>query len=474
MRRAFSSVVPAAVRERFAGRYALGKNQAPVQKKAAAEFIRDGRATRVVGGACSEVLGGKNLAGLLRAGFELEQRAFAALEHGEPAEVLSIHTSAGVPEQLETFIHALEPHLPITDQRGDWCVNLQAEGASAVHAAIDMCLQASGQDPAQPRAKVGVATGLTSYHGPPSTSPGGGAPLGSRAKGLTLEAQYPVPTPFFRRRGEATDAFHERTLAAFRAYLDRHEHEIGVLLIEPQWGSSAAAMPWPPALLRAYVEACKGKGIPVISDEIMCGLGRHGQQPARGGTGCFLAESWDLDVDAVTFGKAIGGGAGHLLSGAALLKNASKLQGSSQGTALQSHTYAGSSARALLNGATLLDALPTYRPHVQALGVVIGDILDDLSERSDGAIITHGQGCKWGGIFAHEDVRACQAANTIFKAKCAEAAVLPYFVPIGGFMLTPHYDDDVNATSAAITDLADAALATAREMNWAPSVLITK
>tara|TARA_B100000768_G_C10988470_1_gene252899 strand:- start:84 stop:464 length:381 start_codon:yes stop_codon:yes gene_type:complete len=58
----------------------------------------------------------------------------------------------------------------------------------------------------------------------------------------------------------------------------------------------------------------------------MCGLGRHGVEPAKGGTGCFLSECWDLQPDIVTFGKSIGGGAGHLLSGAILLDGASKLQ----------------------------------------------------------------------------------------------------------------------------------------------------
>ena len=60
--------------DRFAGRYALGKNQLPVQKKAGADFLRGEVATRVVGGACSEVLGGANLAALLKPGFELEAR----------------------------------------------------------------------------------------------------------------------------------------------------------------------------------------------------------------------------------------------------------------------------------------------------------------------------------------------------------------------------------------------------------------
>ena len=109
--------------ERFAGRYPLGKNLSPVISKAGTDFLRGDVATRVVGGACSEVLGGKNLAALLRPGFELEARAMAALEAGEPADVLSIHTSTGVPVQLDTFIQALAPHVPFEE---DWCVNLQA------------------------------------------------------------------------------------------------------------------------------------------------------------------------------------------------------------------------------------------------------------------------------------------------------------------------------------------------------------
>ena len=48
-----------------------------------------------------------------------------------------------------------------------------------------------------------------------------------------------------------------------------------MLLIEPQWGSSVAAMPWPPELLREYIRTAKARGIAVIADEIMCGLGRH-------------------------------------------------------------------------------------------------------------------------------------------------------------------------------------------------------
>ena len=50
--------------------------------------------------------------------------------------------------------------------------------------------------------------------------------------------------------------------------------------------------------------------------------------------------------------------------------------------------------------------------------------------------------------------------------------MLPYFVPVGGFMLTPRYDDDPDVYGAAVRDMADCALQAARSMGWAPSALL--
>ncbi len=219
--------------DRFAGRYALGKNLPTVSTKQGMQFAWRGKdqPVRVLGGASSEVLGGKNLADVLRKGFEIEERAFRSLEKGEAAEPLSVHTSAGVPQALDDFLDALQPHLPQWAQEGDdWCVNLQAEGSSAVHAAIDMAIQATqpGADLTAPTARTRVACGASSYHGPASTSPGGGIPLGAAAKGLTHPVRYPVPSPFLRYREESDEEFHERLLAEFIEYLDTYEHELGV------------------------------------------------------------------------------------------------------------------------------------------------------------------------------------------------------------------------------------------------------
>ena len=90
--------------DRFAGRYALGKNLAAVESKKGFTLARTDGEVRLLGGACSEVLGGANLAALLKDGFDVEQRAMAALAAGEPADTLSVHTSAGVPPQLERFL----------------------------------------------------------------------------------------------------------------------------------------------------------------------------------------------------------------------------------------------------------------------------------------------------------------------------------------------------------------------------------
>ncbi len=65
----------------------------------------------------------------------------------------------------------------------------------------------------------------------------------------------------------------------------------------------------------------------------MCGLGRHGKK------GLFLSESWDLNPDAVTFGKAIGGGV-YPLSGAIIKSGKRQFEAEKQ-TVMQGHTYAG-------------------------------------------------------------------------------------------------------------------------------------
>ena len=161
-----------------------------------------------------------------------------------------------------------------------------------------------------------------------------------------------------------------------------------------------------------------------------------------------------------------------MLSGAVLLHGAARLKQARHGTALQSHTYAASSARALSNATALLEQLPSWRPRARAIGDALRPVLAELAARSGGAIIAHGQGAMWGGIFAHAEPHQCARANLHFKRLCAERTLLPYFIPVGGFMLTPRYDDSPAELAAAVAEMAECALATVREMGWTADELL--
>lgn len=404
-----------------------------------------------VGLACSECFSGPRLGKLLQPGFDYEQKVMEDLLAGNFASPLSNHTSGGVTEQLAQFVEALEPHLPWKEaEKLDWCVSLQLEGASAVWAAIDMVLQEAILSSGDKKRKM-VAVGATSYHGPPSTSFGANCPLWQKS----YQLQYPVPI--------AGEPFDEAVyMDSYDAFLEAHAHEIGVILFEPQWGSSQAAYPWPKKLLKTCIVKAKARGIRVVCDEIMCGLGRHGQ-----GT-IFVSKALDLDPDAVTFGKAIGGGV-YPIAGAILKQGRDKLCQAGC-SVMQSHTYAGSSVRALMTATEVLKEMPKWLTHVTKLGQEMAHICGYLSKISEGMIMTHGQGLMWGGLFTKKG----EMANPEFKARalkcfrkhCDEVGVLPYLVPAGGFMVTPMVDVDVGTIYEIGSRLEKVILRTMDELGW--------
>ena len=89
----------------------------------------------------------------------------------------------------------------------------------------------------------------------------------------------------------------------------------------------------------------------------------------------------------------------------------------------------GSSARALANGAALLNSLDTWRPSVRAVEAAVAPVIADLNEKAGGAILAHGQGCLWGGLFTHQDPKERTVANLDFKKRCAERKVRPHSAP---------------------------------------------
>ena len=429
----------------FAGRNSLGSIYPITLSKDGQNHLRldNNKHVQVIacGLACSEIVSGRNLADVLKPGFEYERSVLDQLSRGGAALPLSIHTSAGVPVALPSFIEELERHLPWNDDKGqanttcdeDWCVSLQMEGASAVMAGVDMLLQLRFiHDTVVPKRAISewkVAVGRQSYHGPPSTSLGARHPLFTAKQNQIL---YPVPTPFMNK-----DEL-ENYLSEFSSWLKTHGDTVGCLLVEPQWGSSVAAYPWPPHLLHGVITLAHRYGVLILADEIMCGLGRHG-------LGClFLSEAWGLDVDAVTFGKAVAAGA-YPLSGAVLRRGARAL-GAAGRSVLQSHTYSGGNVRALLTATAVLQKLPSLYGSVASKGELLRRSMQGFARASEGLFIVHGQGLMWGALLNPNALAAregCLDENEFirrFRENCNSCGVLPYFVPVGGFTVTPLYD----------------------------------
>lgn len=320
-------------------------------------------------------------------------------------------------------MQAMLPHLPWPEAEDDWFFNLQLEGATAVWAGVEALMRLQRSSDAG-QARTHIAVGERSYHGPKTNALGQPAqprwPGAPRTEG---QLPYPLPSPTCGESG----AEHEEFLSHFDAFLDEHAEHVGVILVEPQWGSSFAGRPWPRAALQEVVRKSRERRIFVLCDEIMCGLGRHGQ-----GT-LFLSKAWSLEPDAVTFGKSISAGP-FPMSGVILKRGAAAL-GTAGSKVVQCHTYAGASALALRTAQEVVNEVPAWFEHAARMGTVCAEVLGPLA---DGDFLqVQGLGLMWGGLFADASAERREQALALLRAACSEEGVWPYFVPAGGFMLTP-------------------------------------
>ena len=140
---------------KYAGRLPLGTIYSRVlSKQGPWQHHENGSRVLACGLACSEIFSGLNLAKVLEPSHAYEKKVLESLRKGEPASTMSLHTSAGVNPAMDTFMEALESHLPpsFVEKGNDHCVSLQVSGADAVWAGVDLLLQlqqvgGSGREP---------------------------------------------------------------------------------------------------------------------------------------------------------------------------------------------------------------------------------------------------------------------------------------------------------------------------------------
>lgn len=109
--------------------------------------------------------------------------------------------------------------------------------------------------------------------------------------------------------------------------------------------------------------------------------------------------------------------------------------GSGASKVLQSHTYAGASALALMAAEQTLNMAPQWFDQIARSGDICRAVLHDRGLRS---MRVRGQGLLWG---AEWSLPAAQIprANELLAECCRAGGVWPYFVP-KGFILTPLLD----------------------------------
>ena len=139
------------------------------------------------------------------------------------------------------------------------------------------------------------------------------------------------------------------------------------------------------------------------------------------------------------------------------------------------HTSAGASARGLLTGTAVLNELPLWYDHIAHMGRLCAKECRRIEVSSDGALLVHGQGLMWGGIFQHPDPVERARAGKLFRDACTAERVAPYFIPAGGFMFTPVLDIAKKDIREACDRLARAAERTAVQLksSWGPAATVS-
>jgi len=223
---------------------------------------------------------------------EVNQALVDMIQSGAPLHTLDLMTPA-----RERFVEALYDILPEELAKKAKVQFCSPSGTDATDAAIKLCKTATG------RSTVIAFSG--GYHG---MSHGGMALTGNlKAKNHVANIMPGVqfmPYPYSYRCPMGLGG--EAGTKACIAYLERllKDPESGVtkpaaVILEPIQGEGGV-IPAPPEFLQAVRRITKELGIPMICDEIQCGMGRSGK--------IFAFEHAGIVPDVILISKAIGGG----------------------------------------------------------------------------------------------------------------------------------------------------------------------
>lgn len=235
--------------------------------------------------------------------------AVSCLGHGHPDVIAAMqaqmhrlayaHTSFFTTEASEALADHLVAHAP----PGLDHVYFVSGGSEAVEAALKMARQYFVEI-GQPQRTMFVAR-RQSYHGNTlgALSIGGNEWRRQQFAPLLLDVGRVSPCYEYRERltNESQNDYTQRLLREIeQAFLDIGPDKVIAFVAETVVGATSGAVPPTPGYFRGVRELCDRYGILLISDEIMCGMGRTGTLHA--------IEQEGIVPDLMTIAKGLGGG----------------------------------------------------------------------------------------------------------------------------------------------------------------------
>ncbi len=285
----------------------------------------------------------------------------------QAARITYVHRGFFTAHSLEELARRLTAW---TGYAGAWFVN---SGSEAVEAALQFACQFHRE---QGRPQRHEFLSLTrGYHG----NTLGGLSLSGHARravvgGLAWPfAELPVP---YRppAAGRPSDAgFTRELLTRTRRLVEQRADRLAGVVLEPVGGATLGATVPPAGYLQGIRALCDEHGLLLITDEVMCGLGRTGTPLA--------AQHWGVRADLVAVGKGLG--AGYTPIAATLVDDrVLDVIAAGSGAVLGGHTYAGNplSAATALAVLTVLQSEEVVASGARA-AVRLRHGLDELAAR---------------------------------------------------------------------------------------------
>ncbi|MFJ5306950.1 aminotransferase class III-fold pyridoxal phosphate-dependent enzyme [Streptomyces sp. NPDC088350] len=304
----------------------------------------------------------------------------ANLGHADPEILRTMSEQA----QRITFAHRGSFHSEqserLADRLGEMTgypyVFLCNSGSEAVETALRLTLQ-YWRERGEPERSRFVSHAV-SYHG---ATLGGLSLSGHPQRRWVAEAllhgfnELTPPYAYRFAEGRDDDEFTAFLIERATRVLDAHGPTLAGVVVEPVGGAAGGALTPPDGYLPALAALCRERGVPLIADEIMTGMGRTGTLLA--------AQHWDVHPDMVVLGKGMGAGYAPV---SAVLVGEHFVDTIAAGTAAvtNGHTYGGNplgSAVAL----AVLDAVESRDlvTNAAARGKQLRAGLEELAERHE-------------------------------------------------------------------------------------------